>query len=158
MANNITPSDTERSIRQIIELTYRYARGMDDRDWSEFASVFTEDASVKMGETHVLEGRQAVTDLVRSFIEPCRVTHHMMTNHLVDVDGDHATMQLYCRAFHQGSGSREGLTYECLVRYAAELVRVEGSWKIARWQETTPYDWGTQEVFGAAATNSASEP
>ncbi len=34
---------TEQDIREIIDLTYRYGRGMDDRDWSTFAGVFTSD-------------------------------------------------------------------------------------------------------------------
>ena len=139
--------EDERATRLLIELTYRYGRAMDDRDWEAFRSVFTDDVHVNLGDTYILTGRQEITDAVRPLIEACSITHHMMTNHLVELDGDRATMGLYCRAFHKGSGTKANQTYECLARYTAAAVRTNGEWAISEWNETVYYDWGSQDVL-----------
>jgi hypothetical protein len=137
----------DRAIREITEVTYRYGRAMDDRDWSTFASLFTQDAKANLADEHFLNGREEITDLVRTVIEACAVTHHTMTNHLVALEGDRGSVELYCRAFHQGSGSKADMTYDCLARYSGKVVYDGDQWRISEWRETISYDWGSQDVF-----------
>jgi hypothetical protein len=56
-----------------------------------------------------------------------RATTHMMTNHLVEVDGDAGTGTVLCTARHL-----EGETsINVVIRYVDRYARHQGEWRIA---------------------------
>lgn len=65
------------------ECLYRYAEGVDGRDWSLLASAFAEDAVLVMPGTEVV-GRDAIVDGLRSMLPAEFVTRHLVVNPRVD--------------------------------------------------------------------------
>ena len=89
----------------ICETVYRYAYGIDTKDWDLYRSIFTDDVWIDF--TSYRPGRPASTmaadtwvGAVRSQMVRLAATHHAMTNPLVTVDGDRATCQMYIDADH----------------------------------------------------------
>ena len=99
---------------------------LDTKDWPGFAATLTEDV-VAYGRT----GRADVVARVRSHLDVCGATQHLLGNIDVDVDGDAARTRSYFRAFHVGLGDRAGATYECLGEYRDEWRRGPSGWLLA---------------------------
>ena len=99
---------------------------LDTKDWPGFAATLTEDV-VAYGRT----GPADVVARVRSHLDVCGATQHLLGNIRVDVDGDAARTRSYFRAFHVGLGDRAGATYECLGEYRDEWRRGPSGWLLA---------------------------
>nr|WP_271210927.1 nuclear transport factor 2 family protein [Rhodococcus wratislaviensis]GLK36548.1 hypothetical protein GCM10017611_34050 [Rhodococcus wratislaviensis] len=97
---------------------------LDTKDWPGFAATLTEDV-VAYGRT----GRADVVARVRSHLDVCGATQHLLGN--IRVDGDAARTRSYFRAFHVGLGDRAGATYECLGEYRDEWRRGPSGWLLA---------------------------
>lgn len=142
-----------------IDLFNRYADAIDRRNWSAFASLFAEDASFgysrSLGfgageaEQDMAEGRDNVVGMITRSIECLSATHHLLSNHVVDVDpgGDTAHASAYFRAYHAGKGPRADLFEESLGRFDIETVRIGSQWKIRRMHEAIMIMLGTPDVF-----------
>lgn len=83
---------------------YRYAEGVDGRDWSLLASAFAEDAVLVMPGSEVV-GRDAIVDGLRGMLPPEFVTRHLVVNPRVDYVGEgRARVHSTIYYAHEGSG------------------------------------------------------
>jgi len=142
-----------------IELMNRYAHALDVRDWTLFASLFTDEAEFtaqQYGENAVpgddfmaLSGRDQIVGTIRTIWDGLSATHHMLANHMVDLapDGLSAQASCYLRAHHVGNRERAHLFEESLGRFDFETVCLDGAWKIARMKENIFVILGTQDAF-----------
>ena len=99
---------------------------LDTKDWPGLAATLTDDV--------VAYGRAGPVDVVarvRSHLDVCGATQHLLGNIRVDVDGDGARTRSYFRAFHVGRGERADATYECLGEYRDEWRRGPSGWLLA---------------------------
>jgi 3-phenylpropionate/cinnamic acid dioxygenase small subunit len=117
----------------VMELVNRYGRAMDRRDWDAFAAVFAEDATADYTsviartrredtttpEAAVLRGRAAIVEWMQAARVNGETLLHFMTNHIVEVDGDRATLWNYVHERQGAYGS-----------YAIEAVRTDEGWRI----------------------------
>ncbi len=79
----------------------RYAPGVDTRDLDLYESCFDEEVVVSgFGEGEPFRGRAAWMGWVRGALERFAATQHLISNHVVAVDGDTATMRTYVQATH----------------------------------------------------------
>ena len=60
-----------------------------------------------------------------------RRTTHMMTNHLVEIDGDAATGEVLCTARHQSVDPAAAGAITVIIRYVDRYARTDGGWRIA---------------------------
>lgn len=125
----------------VTDTVVAYATAVDTRDWTLFESLFTHDAVWEYqaaGERHT--GPDLITGRVRPSIDRLDATQHLLTNHVVAVDGDTATHTCYYLAQHLRAGSR----FLAAGRYADTLRRVDGRWLISArvlistWSEGDP--------------------
>jgi SnoaL-like domain len=86
----------ERDIQRALTL---FARAMDDRDWTAMADILADDAEGDFG-TGRLYGSAAIIELIRSFLDSCGPTQHLLGNVIIDVDGDKAVSRAYIRDVH----------------------------------------------------------
>ena len=116
---------------EIHELLARYARGVDDRDWDLYRSVFTDDAHIDYTSAGAIAGTR---DEVTSFLEQGFATipwsQHYITNIEVDLDGDAA----HVRAMFYNPMQLPGMDEPsfCGGFYHHDLVRTPGGWRSAR--------------------------
>ena len=88
----------------VAETIYRYAVGIDTRDFTLYRSIFADEVAIDftsysgghattMTRDHWLGG-------VMPLFSGLAATQHSMTNPMVSVDGDHATCRMYMQAHH----------------------------------------------------------
>jgi hypothetical protein len=105
-----------------------YSESLDTRDWARLEQVFTEDVEMDFGEWKK-EGLKEVTKTIRSYLDGCGPSQHLLGNYRIELEGDHASSRCYCRVMHQGKGEHTGKTYETWIEYADELIRTEAGWR-----------------------------
>ena len=137
--NEADALDRVLSHQAIIELGCRYARGVDRGDAQTINSAFHDDASVVVG---------AFSGPAREFATSIGVmldTHssgvaHTVTNHWIEINGDHAVGESYVLAYRgtNGDDPQDTLTGG---RYIDKYERRNGSWKIAH--RAFVMDWST---------------
>jgi 3-phenylpropionate/cinnamic acid dioxygenase small subunit len=120
--------------QQIIEVLYRYATALDTRRRALLDDVFVEDAIFVVGVgAGRYEGREAIGDVVTEFLGGLEASQHIVTNPVIELDGDRATSRAYLHAQHYMPDQRTGgNTLEIGGTYHDELVRTEVGWRITR--------------------------
>jgi uncharacterized protein (TIGR02246 family) len=120
----------------ISDLVHAYAQGVDRRDPEGVARLFTEDgtfvAYATPGDsepTSRSEGRAEITRAI-AMARHYRSTTHTIGNHLAAVDGDHATGETRCVAYHVigEEGSEVLLVWH--IRYLDVYARRSQGWRI----------------------------
>lgn len=113
---------------EIHELLARYARGVDDRDWELYRSVFTDDATIDYSSAGAIAGSR--DEVVAWFEQNFGVipwTQHYITNVEIDLDGDAARVRAMFYNPMQLPGMAEPSF--CGGFYHHELVRTPDGWK-----------------------------
>ena len=113
---------------QIIEALYRYAYHFDRNEPDAAAALFCEDAVVDYGpEVDNIEGRDALAHMMSiGLSETFAATSHHVTNPMVAVDGDEATLIAYVYAWHRYvDGSPDGHLWG---QYHTKLRRTPQGW------------------------------
>ncbi|WP_099021536.1 nuclear transport factor 2 family protein [Mycolicibacterium palauense] len=122
---------THRDDRQDIgDVLIRYATGIDRRDWTLFATAFTDDCMLDYGEIGCWEGVGAVTEFMERSHALAGHTLHRMSNQVIDVAGDRATARTYVDGLILAPDGAAGVN--AIGIYDDELVRTDTGWRIAR--------------------------
>jgi len=88
----------------ICETVYRFAYGVDTRDWALYRSIFPDEVRVDYssygGYAPAVQLSDAWVAGIAPFFNGLAATQHSMSNGLVDLDGDRAHCRMYLRAHH----------------------------------------------------------
>jgi len=132
--------------RSIYRNLVAFALAMDERDWDAFANFTTEDMTASLGRGEI-EGRDTIVMFMRSFLDDCGPTQHLLGNVIIDVDGDTATSSAYVSDMHIGGGDKSDLTFRTLGRYDDEWVKIDGRWRMTRRVKNNRATVGSMKVF-----------
>ena len=125
----------ETDIVQIKQLGYRYAYAVDTCDRDRFLEVFTPDARIHIYHPDAEEpfrnfaGFDELSDIPGRMKDMFAQTMHVMTNHLVEVDGDHAKGTVLCTSRHLTKDHENSMNV--MIRYVDAYRRQGDVWKIA---------------------------
>jgi 2-polyprenyl-6-methoxyphenol hydroxylase-like FAD-dependent oxidoreductase len=141
----------ERVLQQVLA---KYVRGVDTRDGAAVAAVFTEDGRVEIsynnsGKSEPLGevvGRDAIAAAVSQMMKPHPArgwSHHTTHDHIIDVNGDDATLDAQFVVFEvrgkerpatgwpEGAFGAQGTVRPIEAGYYRPVLRrVNGAWKI----------------------------
>ncbi|MBT4512683.1 MAG: nuclear transport factor 2 family protein [Chloroflexi bacterium] len=133
--------------REINRQLVGFARAMDERDWKSLDEITTDDiiSSFGLGE---IEGRSAMVDFIRHFLDGCGTTQHIIGNVLIDIDGDTATSNSYVSDMHVGKDENENLSFRTLGNYYDEWKRINGVWLMSRREKDSRATIGSIEALG----------
>lgn len=132
----------ERAVgRALIE----FARAMDERDWVQLEQLLAADVVADFG-TGPIQGSAAVIALIRSFLDNCGVTQHLLGNVLIDVDGNRAISRTYVQDLHL-SRHDPTLTFHTLGDYHDRWERQAGQWRLVERLKDNRGTVGSLEVF-----------
>lgn len=116
----------------IIELINLYGFAMDTQSWDLFDRIFTEDCDADYGATsHWTDRAQFKADF-GSFHELFDATQHVMTNHLVKIEGDRASSHTYgaWRLVRHAAGDPP--VWDGTGWYDDQWVRTADGWRISK--------------------------
>jgi hypothetical protein len=133
----------ERDIqRQLIKL----ARAMDDRDWQALQSILAEDIAADFG-TGEVRGSAAVSELIRSYLDNCGTTQHLLGNIFIDVEGTRATSESYVSDMHLSKNEALDTRFRTLGNYSDTWVKVDGVWLLSKRVKNNRAVIGSMDVF-----------
>ena len=124
-----------------------YAEALDRRKWALLDEVFAPQVEFDFGEW-VARSREEAVASIRSYLDGCGPTQHLLGNYRIDVEGETARSRVYVRAFHLGVGDAEGKTYEMGGEYRDELRRTEAGWRSFRREGEVFWELGSRDVLG----------
>jgi uncharacterized protein (TIGR02246 family) len=119
---------------EIRNLLLEYGRSLDERRLEDYANLFAEEGAWEGG-FGVAEGRAAILAMMQKSLgasppDPAHPNYHVMTNIIVDTDGDTGTA--WSRwTFYMKSADGQAVVGSA-GRYEDTLVRRDGEWKILR--------------------------
>lgn len=143
---------------EVADLLRRYATALDSRDWDLLASVFTDDGAADYGELGgVNTGAATIAAFCRSALAGLDASQHLITNEVVELDGDRGRARCYFQAQHVYRGAEGGDHYLVGGTYEDELVRTPEGWRIRRRTLLPTWFEGNAAVFEAGAARLAAE-
>ena len=119
----------------LYQLAVRYARAADRREYAVFGEIFSEDGRIAThrGDAfgseplYSIDGRDTIMERLRG-LEEYECTNHVVSNQLVEIDGDTATGETYCIAHHLYREDGVAMDLTMAVRYQDRFARKDGRW------------------------------
>ena len=141
----------------VAETVYRYATGVDRRDWALYRSLFTDTVTMDFSSfgpnlpPRVMSADDWVAGIVPLFTG-LAASQHSMTNPLATVDGDAATITMYVHAHHVLDPDDPASWYTVGGYYDDTLVRVDGQWRLSGVCLTVTWQAGDPNIMELART------
>ena len=135
-------SEKERADRhEIRKIVDDYALFADRIDNEALAGLFAPEGILRIFERGNPEpvrqriGQSEIAEAIKG-LSRYDVTLHVVSNHYVDIDGDIATGESYCRASHiravEGGAPEARENYVMNIRYLDDFIRTTEGWRIAK--------------------------
>ena len=135
-------SEKERADRhEIRKIVDDYALFADRIDNEALAGLFAPEGILRIFERGNPEpvrqriGQSEIAEAIKG-LSRYDVTLHVVSNHYVDIDGDVATGESYCRASHiravEGGAPEARENYVMNIRYLDDFIRTTEGWRIAK--------------------------
>jgi SnoaL-like domain len=139
----------------ITETVYRYALGIDTRDWALYRSIFADQITVDFSS---YGGRPVATMRADEWVASVQplftglaATQHTMTNPIVTVDGDNATCTMYMQATHALDHDNDDAWFTIGGYYTDTLRSTTGLWSITGVMLTVLWRRGDASIMAEAA-------
>jgi hypothetical protein len=135
----------------IIEVTIGYSTALDKRDWKLLEEVFVPEVVIEYSTGTQTQGRDQVIGHIRNMLSGCGPTQHLLSNHVININGDRATSTCQVRAFAAGAPTspQAGKVYELFGAYHDHLVRTPAGWRIVGRRMDVNFELGDRAVLGA---------
>jgi hypothetical protein len=132
--------------RDIYRQLVKFARAMDDRDWETIKAITSDDirADLGMGE---IQGSTTVIEFIRSFLDNCGTTQHILGNIIINVVGDKATSQSYVSDMHLCKDPTNDIHFRTLGNYSDKWSKVDSTWLMTDRVKNNRATMGSLDVF-----------
>ena len=150
------PATTETEDRlAILELIGNLALLLDARDWNALEGLFTDSVyydrtSLFGGEPQTLSPAELV-DGYRQALGNLDAVHHLITCHVINVDGDQATCAANMQGTHVLANDSGGPVWTVGGRHDYQLERTADGWRIAGLTFTIQWATGNMNIVNLAA-------
>lgn len=145
--------EDERAVR---ELVVRMGTLADARDWHALEQLFTDPVRADWSElSGVAAADVSPSELVggwRQGLGGLEATHHLISNHEVELDGDRADARAYVHAAHRLANAYGDPLWIVAGRYEHRLVRTEAGWRIAAAGFHPSWGAGNRQIMALAGS------
>lgn len=132
----------------ISDLLYSFARALDTKDFTAYVGNYAENGSIELpqptGGTFVLQ-RAEMLDKVAASLSKYSATHHISSNHQIEIAGDTAASRSYLQAIHVGAKPTDhwgaGGWYDCTYKRTPEGWKFHRVKLTAVWLSGDPSDF-----------------
>ena len=116
---------------EINQLFIDYGMHLDAGRFDDYAQLFAKDGEMSLGPLGKAKGREQIREVIAASLAPfVGKTYHVITNPMVQLDGDRATSEVMWTMIQtSATGTPE---VAMLGRHLDELVREDGAWKILK--------------------------
>jgi SnoaL-like domain len=137
----------------IHDLVCRYCDALDLRKWELLYDVFTPDVTAHwpagtdeqgLAETD-MQGSKEIVAWLQQVFEDFGPTHHLVSNLVLDGDGDVLSFVCRVRAYHAAKG--RPLFEESLARFSGTARRTPDGWRVQDWRESIAIALGNPVEF-----------
>ena len=138
---------------ELTAVLYRYAYGLDLRDWSAYRSVFADEVAVDFSSYRgrpAIVGADAWVAEARATFDGLDATQHAMTNPLAHIEGDTARLRMYVQATHLLRDQGADRWFTIGGYYDDALARRDGEWRITAVTLNVLWTSGDESIMGAA--------
>ncbi len=136
---------------ELCDLRYRYALGIDTRDWPLHRSVFTDEITVDFSSYSGRPPARMSADQWVQGLQPLftglAASQHTMTNPRATVDGDRATLQMYMQAEHVLDLDDPDSWFTLGGYYTDGMTRTPAGWRIEAVTLTVLWRRGRPEIM-----------
>jgi hypothetical protein len=157
----VTQAPTPDDFIAICDLRYRYATGLDSRDWELHRSIFTNeiemDFSSYSGRTTPRMAADRWVRGLKPLFTGLAATQHVMTNPRVSVDGGRATLQMYMQAEHVLDHDDPTAWFTIGGYYTDRLARTGHGWLIEAVTLTMLWRRGRPDIMDTAIERGRAE-
>ncbi len=84
--------------QRIVDVLVHYARAVDTKDWVLFRTCFADDVAADYGDFGSWRGIDDLTSFMISAHAGMGSTQHLLSNFVIDIDGDHSRSTTYVHA------------------------------------------------------------
>jgi hypothetical protein len=144
---------------EIVRRRYEYAQGIDTRDFALLRSIFTDEITMDFQD---YSGQPASKMKADDWVAGCKVlftgldsTQHVMTNPIVDINGDEATCRMYMKAEHFLQNDQGDDDFALGGYYIDQLKKIEERWTICAVTLKIFWNRGNRHIMGMAAARGA---
>jgi hypothetical protein len=139
----------------VVEAVYKYAQGIDIRDWDLYRSIFTDKIEVDFssydGQTIGSLKADDWVQKLKPLFSGLAATQHIMTNPIVTFDDKGATCRMYMQAEHFLDAQDGSASYSIGGYYTDRLVFQDNRWLISNVTLTVLWRRGDPQVMVKAA-------
>jgi len=123
---------------EIIDTINRYATSVDTRDWDLFLMCYTDEmvadmVSIGFDKPMTMKAQEFL-EIIRQAVSPFDSTQHLISNHVIDIDGDSATCVCYLQAQHFSQDVTGAHAVLIGGYYSNSLVRTSAGWRIDKYK------------------------
>jgi len=116
---------------EIHQLFVDYGMHLDAGRFDDFAGLFALEGEMSLGPLGKARGRTAIAETMAASLAPhLGKTFHVISNPMVDLDGDAATSEVMWTMIQTGKDGRPEVAM--LGRHVDQLIREDGRWKILK--------------------------
>jgi hypothetical protein len=138
----------------ILELIGRLVLVLDARDWDELGNLFTDtvysDRTSLLGGDPVTASRADFVAGWRQTMQNLDAVHHMVTSHVITLDGDRATCAANMLGTHVYTNHSGGPIWTVGGRHDYQLERTANGWQIAGLTFTIQWSTGNMNIVNLA--------
>ncbi len=140
----------------IVRRRYEYALGIDTRDWALFRSIFMDEITMDFSSYSGEPGGPMRAD---DWVAGCKVlftgldaTQHVMSNPIVDLDGNRARLRMYMKAEHFLINDQGNDDFALGGYYDDRLVKTDQGWRIEAVTLNVMWNRGNRHIMDMAVT------
>ena len=133
----------------IVAATIKYCWAIDGRAYDQLDDVFVEDVAIDYGTVaSAFTGREPLKKLIAAALDPLDVSHHMVSNHEIEVVDGEPRSRCYFQAQHVRQVDEGSRNYIVAGTYRDRWVKSEAGWRSCARELEVVWTDGNPEVIG----------
>src|SRR3954469_16850515 len=154
-SDSIATTETEDRLA-ILELVGRLALSLDGKDWDALERLFPDpDRAARTSLCGAAPETYSPAELavgLRQTMGNLDAMHHLITGHVISLDGDDATCAANMQGVHVFANASGGPMWTVGGRHDYQLKRTAVGWRIAGWTFTIQWATGNMNIINLAAS------